>query len=97
MRSGNSVCKLVLLLISFFQTFGIVFTMAMGLLMSSVGVRNGNIAISVALFLGAIGTGGYLLTCNECIFGESGEEAKCKIRTGITSIFLKKQLPDCHG
>ena len=60
----------MLLLISFFQTFGIVFTMAMGLLMSSVGVRNGNIAISVALFLGTIGTGGYLLTCNECIFGE---------------------------
>ena len=33
------------------------FTMTMGLLINSVGVRNGNIAISAALFLGTIGTG----------------------------------------
>ena len=31
--------------------------MTMGLLINSVGVRNGNIAISAALFLGTIATG----------------------------------------
>lgn len=49
--------KKSLLMFVSFQTFGIIFTMTLGLVISSIGVRNGNIVICVALILGTIGTG----------------------------------------